>query len=175
MRWSSAWRPGSRRGTAPGRNGGALTAAQASAGASAARGAGLALLLCGEALRKAAMVTAGRGFTHAVAVKKRADHELVTRGVYRWARHPGYLGWLLWAVGTQLLLANPASVVLFAALVRVRVVQAKRRAEPTDAAAQSWRFFSERIAFEEAALRRFFGQQYVEYARRTPTRIPGIP
>lgn len=129
MRWSSAWRPGSRRGTARGQNGGALTAAQASAGASAARGAGLALLLCGEALRKAAMVTAGRSFTHAVAVKKRDVHDLVTRGVYRWARHPGYLGWLLWAVGTQLLLANPASVVLFAALVRV-LVKAKRRAEP---------------------------------------------
>jgi hypothetical protein len=41
-------------------------------------------------------------------------------------------------------------------------------------AAQTWRFFSQRIAFEEAYLLRFFGERYAEYARVTPTWIPGI-
>jgi protein-S-isoprenylcysteine O-methyltransferase len=39
---------------------------------------------------------------------------------------------------------------------------------------QSWRFFSRRIAYEEATLVRFFGQAYLDYAARTPTWIPGI-
>ena len=33
-------------------------------------------------------------------------------------RHPGYLGWYLWAVGTQVLLLNPVSTLLFAVVVR---------------------------------------------------------
>lgn len=45
--------------------------------------AGLALLLAGEALRKAAMVTAAANFTHDIAAVKRPSHTLVTHGVYR--------------------------------------------------------------------------------------------
>lgn len=36
----------------------------------------------------------------------------------RYIRHPGYLGFLLWCVGTQLLLVNPASCIIFAVVVR---------------------------------------------------------
>lgn len=43
---------------------------------------------------------------------------LVTRGVYRLCRHPGYLGWYAWAVGTQLLLCNPICTPAFAYAVR---------------------------------------------------------
>lgn len=41
--------------------------------------------------------------------------------------------------------------------------------------AQCWRFFYQRIRFEEYTLRRMFGAQYDAYARATPTWIPGIP
>lgn len=116
--------------------------------------AGLALLLLGEALRKCALLTAKQSFTHVIATRHRPQHTLVTCGVYRLVRHPGYLGWLLWAVGTQVLLQNLVSAVLFTAL--------------------SWRFFSRRIPFEEARLREFFGEEYARYAERTPTYIPFI-
>lgn len=36
----------------------------------------------------------------------------------RYVRHPGYLGWLLWAVGTQVLLCNPVTTIAFAVVVR---------------------------------------------------------
>ena len=36
----------------------------------------------------------------------------------RHIRHPGYLGFLLWCVGTQLLLVNPVSCITFAVVVR---------------------------------------------------------
>lgn len=35
----------------------------------------------------------------------------------RLVRHPGYLGWCVWAVATQLLLANPLCTLLFCFLV----------------------------------------------------------
>lgn len=39
---------------------------------------------------------------------------------------------------------------------------------------QAWRFFRERIAYEEALLVQFFGLEYVRWRARTPTGIPGI-
>lgn len=43
---------------------------------------GAALILAGQVLRSLAMVHASTNFSHAVAYKKRAEHELVTTGVY---------------------------------------------------------------------------------------------
>lgn len=42
---------------------------------------GLALALCGEALRKAAILTARRNFTHVIAFEKRQSHQLIVSGV----------------------------------------------------------------------------------------------
>jgi len=52
-----------------------------------------------------------------VRFERHDRHVLVRHGVYAWVRHPGYLGFLLWAAGTQLLLANPACLALFVAAV----------------------------------------------------------
>ena len=59
------------------------------------------MCLLGEVIRKAAMLEAGRNFNHIVQSEKRADHQLVTSGVYGWCRHPSYAGWFIWSVGTQ--------------------------------------------------------------------------
>ena len=115
---------------------------------------GVLLCIFGEWLRKTAMFTAGSNFTHVVQTRHRATHILVTDGVYAYARHPGYLGWFFWALGTQVILANAVSVVVFAIV--------------------TWRFFSRRIRHEEAHLRVMF-PEYATYARRVPTWIPGIP
>ena len=128
---------------------------QTSVAAARAQQVGLVCVILGETLRKAGQLTAKQCFTHNISTRRREDHVLVTTGVYRYVRHPGYLGWLIWAVGTQVMLANPVSIALFAYT--------------------SWRFFAARIAFEEAALRRFFGAAYDAYAARTRTWIVGIP
>jgi protein-S-isoprenylcysteine O-methyltransferase len=114
--------------------------------------AGLALVLGGQALRTAAMWTAGGHFTHLVAESRREGHRLVTAGVYARLRHPAYTGWFWWSVGTQLLLCNPLCAAAYAAA--------------------SWLFFAERIPREEAHLRGFFGHAYDEYAARTYVLIP---
>ena len=116
---------------------------------------GLVMVIAGDLTRKAAEITARHNFTHAIQTTRRPTHTVVTRGVYRYARHPGYLGWLVWSIGTQVLLRNPACVVGFA------------RA--------GWLFFATRIPYEEAKLRAMFPGEYAAHAARTRTWIPGIP
>jgi protein-S-isoprenylcysteine O-methyltransferase len=68
-------------------------------------------------------------------------------------RHPSYVGFFYWAVGTQLLLCNPFSTILY-----------------TIAA---WTFFRHRIVFEERTLRALFsGGEYECYASKTYIGIP---
>lgn len=66
------------------------------------------LLLCafGEALRKSAIWTARDNFTHLVQQEKAQTHTLVTHGVYSWFRHPSYVGWFYWSIGTQVMYTN---------------------------------------------------------------------
>lgn len=64
---------------------------------------GLILCIGGEVLRKLAMYTAGRNFTHTVRSEKGPDQTLVVTGLYGLVRHPSYMGWFYWAVGTQVL------------------------------------------------------------------------
>ena len=65
---------------------------------------GLAMVVWGDALRKAAQITARHNFTHQIQFSRRPTHRVVSHGVYAWCRHPGYLGWLTWSVGTQVML-----------------------------------------------------------------------
>ncbi|XP_060829484.1 protein-S-isoprenylcysteine O-methyltransferase [Bombus pascuorum] len=115
---------------------------------------GLVLCICGEVLRKLAMFTAKHNFNHIVQSEKMDSHELITYGVYRICRHPSYVGWFYWSIGTQLILQNP---VCFLAYTGV-----------------SWKFFHDRILIEEITLLNFFGQDYVEYQKKVSTGLPYI-
>ncbi|PKA49466.1 putative protein-S-isoprenylcysteine O-methyltransferase [Apostasia shenzhenica] len=115
---------------------------------------GLVMVLAGETIRKAGIITAGRSFTHTIKVYYEDHHELITRGIYRFIRHPGYCGFFIWAIGTQVMLCNAISLIGFAVV--------------------TWRFFSIRIPYEEFFLQQFFGSDYVEYAERVPSGLPFI-
>nr|XP_034185311.1 protein-S-isoprenylcysteine O-methyltransferase [Osmia lignaria] len=116
----------------------------------------LGLILCigGEILRKSAMFTAKHNFNHIVQSEKMENHELVTCGVYRLCRHPSYVGWFYWSIGTQLILQNPFCLLAYAVA--------------------SWKFFHDRILFEEITLLNFFGEEYIEYQKRVGTGLPFI-
>lgn len=104
------------------------------------------------------------------------------------SRHPSYMGWFWWSIGTQLLLCNPivcARVCAHARLMRfapyghpTACIRAHCSTRPPQAtvgyAAASWQFFADRIPYEEETLHDFFGAEYAEYCRRVPTRIPFI-
>ncbi|KAL3654076.1 protein-S-isoprenylcysteine O-methyltransferase [Castilleja foliolosa] len=115
---------------------------------------GLALVIVGEIIRILAIITAGRSFTHLIKRYHEDHHALITHGIYKFVRHPGYCGFFIWSVGTQVMLCNPLATVAFALVV--------------------WRFFQERIPYEEFFLRQFFGLDYEEYARQTSSGIPFI-
>lgn len=115
---------------------------------------GLASCLAGECLRKAAMITASTNFNHLVQVEKEDSHQLITHGVYSWCRHPSYLGWFIWSIGTQLLLMNPICTIAYAVV--------------------SWCFFKERIIMEECYLLGFFQKEYAEYQEKVGTGLPFI-
>ena len=112
------------------------------------------MCVIGDGIRKTAEITAGASFTHQIMMRKRKEHALITHGIYKHIRHPGYFGWFMWAVGTQVLLCNPFSIMAFTYL--------------------SWNFFNDRIPFEEDMLRGLFPGEYDAYARRTPIYIPFI-
>jgi protein-S-isoprenylcysteine O-methyltransferase len=62
---------------------------------------GLIFCLIGEMFRKTAIFTAKHNFNHIIQSKKYDDHKLVTNGIYSICRHPSYVGWFYWSVGTQ--------------------------------------------------------------------------
>lgn len=115
---------------------------------------GILFISFGYGLRAIAMWQAGSSFTHLVSFKKESSHKLVTHGVYKYFRHPSYVGWFVWSVGTQLVLGNPLCIVAYVVA--------------------SWMFFAERIPPEETALISFFGAEYANYARKTFMILPFI-
>ncbi|KAJ8378412.1 hypothetical protein AAFF_G00243000 [Aldrovandia affinis] len=116
---------------------------------------GLLMVMCGECLRKWAMLTAGSNFNHIVQNEKAQSHVLVTTGVYSYFRHPSYVGWFYWSIGTQVVLCNPVCVLGYTLA--------------------SWRFFfRERIEEEELSLILFFGEEYMQYKRKVATGLPFI-
>ena len=62
---------------------------------------GLAMVVGGEVLRKGAMLSAGSNFSHYVRARREEGHQLVTSGLYSLCRHPSYVGWFYWCIGTQ--------------------------------------------------------------------------
>ncbi|KHN43676.1 Pentatricopeptide repeat-containing protein [Glycine soja] len=78
---------------------------------------GLALVVIGEIIRKMGILTAGKAFTHLIKIYHEEQHQLITHGIYSYIRHPRYCGFLIWSVGTQIMLCNPISTIAFAAVV----------------------------------------------------------
>ncbi|XP_026314024.1 uncharacterized protein LOC113225801 [Hyposmocoma kahamanoa] len=115
---------------------------------------GVLMCIAGEVFRKGAMITARTNFNHTVQFVKLPDHQLVTHGVYSFCRHPSYVGWFYWSIGTQITLLNPICTVIYMIA--------------------SWKFFNERIYAEELTLLSFFGSQYVEYQNKVGTGLPFI-
>lgn len=62
---------------------------------------GIIMVVNGDFLRKRSMFVAASNFTHVIATQKAPSHQLVTHDVYSLCRHPSYVGWFWWSVGTQ--------------------------------------------------------------------------
>lgn len=114
--------------------------------------AGLVLLILGLTIRWAAILTLGTTFSTNVAIH--AAQTLRTAGPYRWVRHPSYTGMLVIFAAIGLYERNWISL----AVVLIF---------PTAALLY-------RIHVEEMALTEAFGEQYLEYRKRTRRLFPGV-
>jgi protein-S-isoprenylcysteine O-methyltransferase Ste14 len=113
--------------------------------------AGLALAISGAALAIGSRMMLGRNWSATVQLKQ--DHELVTRGPYRFVRHPIYTGLLL------LFLGNAVMVGDWRGLLAVAIVFAS-----------FWR----KLRIEEAWLAECFGEAYAHYRARTRALVPAV-
>ena len=115
---------------------------------------GVVISIVGEILRKIAMFHLGNNFYHIVQSSKQENHELVTSGIFSYVRHPYYVGWFLWSLGTQVVLLNPICFVFYGYVL--------------------WVSFNESIYDEEESLLYFFGNGYSDYQMNVPVGIPFI-
>ncbi|MBI2925185.1 MAG: isoprenylcysteine carboxylmethyltransferase family protein [Verrucomicrobia bacterium] len=111
---------------------------------------GWACVLSSFGIRRWAISALGKFWS--LHVEIRPQHEFVTRGPFRWLRHPTYFSMILEIAGGGLIL-NAFYTLAVAGLIFV----------PTLA----WR-----VRLEEEALVEKFGAAYQEYQRRTPSLFP---
>jgi protein-S-isoprenylcysteine O-methyltransferase Ste14 len=114
--------------------------------------AGLVVLWAGLLLRVWAVWALGGAFSTYVQVD--ADQAVVTRGPYRWVRHPSYTGLLLIAVGIGLGARNWLSLLVAVLVPALGLLP--------------------RIAVEEAELTRVLGERYRDYQKATRRLVPGV-
>lgn len=112
---------------------------------------GLVLFVAGILIQSLAMWQLRSFYTVRLGVQ--SNQKLVTNGLYRRIRHPGYLSYLMSIVGIGLALSSIATLVLVVLI---------------------WIFLHFRIKSEEEMLLAEFGDQYRQYMKRTWKLIPFI-
>ena len=113
---------------------------------------GLGLIIFGLVVRWTAILKLKKFFTVDVAIHP--DHRVVNTGIYRYIRHPAYLGILLSFAGLGIALLNWISLpVIFLPILGS---------------------FLYRMSVEEKVLTAEFGEEYSEYSKNTKRIIPLI-
>jgi protein-S-isoprenylcysteine O-methyltransferase Ste14 len=92
----------------------------------------------------------GRSWTPTLGL--RDDHRLVTKGVFKYIRHPMYAAHILWGVATPLMLHNWIAGFSFLLLTTLQYLS--------------------RVGDEERMMLEQFGEQYGSYMRRTGRLLP---
>ena len=113
---------------------------------------GSLILTAGLLIRWAAILNLGSAFSANVAI--RDSQRVRTTGLYRFVRHPSYLGLVLIFLAIGIYSRNWLSLAIAAAPPTVALLY--------------------RIRVEEAALREAFGDEYIAYSRTTKCLIPGV-
>lgn len=75
-------------------------------------------MFTGLTIRLLAFYTAKSNFTHEVQHEKAEKHRLVTHGIYSLVRHPGYMGFFYYSLGSMIFIGNPICVVAYALVLQ---------------------------------------------------------
>jgi len=112
--------------------------------------------------------TLGRFFTYEVTI--RDDHQLVTSGPYAWVRHPSYTSGIACCVGMGICYASPGSWMKECGILDSR-----------GGKIATWLYVAmilygtasivARTPLEDALLKKHFGEQWEEWAKKVPYRM----
>jgi len=111
---------------------------------------GIVLMLAGIMFRQWAIWVLGRFFSTRVRIV--SDHRIIMEGPYRFLRHPSYTGMLMILLGLGLASRTWLGTIIILALFSLVI--------------------GYRIIVEENALKAEFGQEYLEYAKKTKRLFP---
>ncbi len=112
---------------------------------------GLALIVIGLTNNLVTQVTLRRSYSSTLVIRE--DHQLITHGVYRFTRHPIYLGVITAFIGIPMYASSLYGLLTMSALVPI---------------------FLNRIRMEERLLTDEFGDAYRKYKETTRKLIPFI-
>ncbi len=115
------------------------------------RWVGVPLLAAGIVLRIVSRLALGRQYSR--HVQTNPAHRLITTGIYRFIRHPAYLGYFCLLLGIPLCFGSVVGFACGLAAVATMLY---------------------RIRIEEAALAGWFPDEYCQYQARTHKLIPGL-
>jgi protein-S-isoprenylcysteine O-methyltransferase Ste14 len=113
--------------------------------------AGLMLIVVGFTVLFVATGTLWRSYSSTLVIRE--DHQLITHGIYRFTRHPIYLGAIMVCVGMPVYASSLGGLLTMAALIPL---------------------FLNRIKIEERMLIDEFGLAYRTYQKATSKLIPFI-
>ena len=112
---------------------------------------GIALVVAGFAIVLLGYAALGRYYSSTLVI--RHDHQLVINGIYRFIRHPIYLGTITVFIGLPLFASSTVGILISLALIPV---------------------FLRRIDIEERLLCEEFGEAYRAYQERTRKLVPFV-
>jgi len=111
---------------------------------------GVALFVIGLLIRVHSLLTLRQYFTYSVAKVK--NHKIIATGLYKFIRHPGYLGQLIIFIGISTSMSNWLSILLMMTPVTLGYLY--------------------RIKVEEKFMTDQLGEDYRNYQERTKRIIP---
>lgn len=112
---------------------------------------GLALFICGLTTAIVAQITLQRSYSSTLVIRE--DHQLITHGIYRYTRHPVYLGVIIAVIGLPVYATSLYGLLIMSALIPIIL---------------------NRIRMEERMLIEEFGDAYRTYKENTSKLIPFI-
>jgi protein-S-isoprenylcysteine O-methyltransferase Ste14 len=113
---------------------------------------GIIMTLFGIIIRIVAIKTLGRFYTR--ILKETPKHKLITDGIYKYLRHPGYLGNILVFIGLSITMSN------YICLIIISIIDIST--------------YNYRMIVEEKMLNELFGEEYKKYQEKSKKIIPLI-
>jgi protein-S-isoprenylcysteine O-methyltransferase Ste14 len=113
---------------------------------------GILIFLSGIIIRFISIISLKSQFSYSVNILN--NHKLINTGVYHMVRHPSYLGLILILSGISILMNNWICIIVMIVPNLIAIIY--------------------RIKIEESALIEKFGQEYIDYIKRTKCIIPLI-